>query len=226
MDHALRQVEVLTALGALVSSAELLSDTTGLDEHALQSWTVARTRHRWMDGPGRGGVSWLHGGAGLPAMLVVRALGAAALLAPRACAGTRTAALGAPATTNYALHLRSPYGSDGSEHMATITTTCLLAGRAAASDPRARAALVAFIAAQSCLSSAAAGAAKLVSPVWRDGSAVRDIFRTRTYGHRRVHALLRDHPLVARAVALATVAGAVRFCARHLGRDAGRRERR
>lgn len=74
------------------------------------------------------------------------------------------------------------YGSDGSDQM----TLVLLATFGLCSPPFATSTLLQigiwFVALQSCLSYWAAGVAKLVSPEWRRGTAVYDIFSTKTYG--------------------------------------------
>jgi hypothetical protein len=56
-----------------------------------------------------------------------------------------------------------------------------------------------FIAIQGCLSYFVAGIAKVISPVWRSGEAVRRILGTRTYGSRRSASLVsgRDGVCVA-----------------------------
>lgn len=51
-----------------------------------------------------------------------------------------------------------------------------------------------FIAMQSSLSYATAAIAKIVSPVWRNGAALRQIFNTKTFGSRRIASVLRDVP--------------------------------
>jgi len=56
-----------------------------------------------------------------------------------------------------------------------------------------------FIAIQGCLSYFVAGIAKVISPAWRSGEAVRRILATRTYGSRRSASLVsgRDGVCVA-----------------------------
>jgi hypothetical protein len=54
-----------------------------------------------------------------------------------------------------------------------------------------------FLAGQSCLSYFLAGVAKCLGHSWRDGTAVRDIFRTRSYGQSFLSRLLHRSPILA-----------------------------
>jgi hypothetical protein len=123
----------------------------------------------------------------------------------------RNAATTFLAATNYAVAARSPYGSDGSEAVLSISLTSLALTRLFGDDPKAREACLWFIALQSALSYGIAGVAKAISPVWRDGTGVRDIFRTHVFGHPRVFALLKDRPRLTRALGIATITGETLF---------------
>ncbi|WP_019809781.1 hypothetical protein [Saccharomonospora halophila] len=210
-DRTLRRVEQLTGLGAAVSSLEYLASSRDFDKGELLSWDTARTRYRWMTGrPGKV-LGAVFDKPGIQALFAARVLAAAALMNPRAGSGAKTTSATYLAGTNFAVHARSPYGSDGSETVLTISLTTLTFARLFTNDPRARRACLWFLAAQSCLSYGIAGTAKAVSPVWRDGTAVRDIFRTRMFGHRTAFAVLRERPRLARAVGRATIAGELLF---------------
>ncbi|WP_207631062.1 MULTISPECIES: hypothetical protein [unclassified Actinopolyspora] len=207
LEVTLENVERLTALGTLISSLEYLAASKSFADDDLLSWEVARTRHKALTGRIGDLLTPLMKSPGINVVFAARAAGALTLLVPRSPRATKTAATALLAASNYALHLRTPYGSDGSEHISMITFTSLLASRVARSDPRAQDACVRFVALQSCLSYGVAGFAKLVSPVWRNGTAVRDIFRTHMYGHRRVHSVLKSEPRLARLLAWMTIAG-------------------
>ena len=81
----------------------------------------------------------------------------------------------------------------------------------AAPDPKAREACLWFIALQSAFSYGIAGSAKAISPVWRDGTGVRDIFRTHIFGQKTVFEVLRDRPKLARLLGATTIAGEMLF---------------
>jgi len=87
-------------------------------------------------------------------------------------------------------HLRNPYGLDGADQMYAIIYGALFLGSLAPDNQIVRLASLGFIASQACLSYSTAGFAKLISPVWRNGEAIRGILGTRTYGLVSVAKLL------------------------------------
>lgn len=210
-DRALRQVEALTGLGAAVSSLEYLASSKDFDRGELLSWETARTRYRWMTGRAEKVLGVFFDKPGIQGLFGLRVLAAATLMNPKASATSKNTAATYLAATNFAVHARSPYGSDGSETVLTISLTTLALSKAFSSDPRARQACLWFIAAQSCLSYGIAGVAKAISPVWRDGTAVRDIFRTRMFGHRFAFDFLRERPRLSRALGHVTIVGETLF---------------
>ncbi|SDK49412.1 hypothetical protein SAMN04487820_108246 [Actinopolyspora mzabensis] len=211
LEATLDNVEQLTAFGTLISSLEYLAAGKSFADDDLLSWDVARTRHKALAGRVGDLLTPLMKSPGINVVFAARAAGSVVLLVPRAPAAAKTTATAVLTASNYALHLRTPYGSDGSEHISMITYTSLLASRLARSDERAQQACLHFIALQSCLSYGVAGISKLVSPVWRNGTAVRDIFRTHMYGHSRVYELLKSKPWAARLLAWVTITGETGF---------------
>lgn len=90
-------------------------------------------------------------------------------------------------TTLLAGRLVTYGGDDGSDQMLTIMSVAfavvLPLGLA---DQRIAKAGLYFVGAQACLAYSAAGIAKLISPDWRSGIAIRGVLSTRTYGLERV----------------------------------------
>jgi len=209
--RALRRVEQLTALGAAVSSLEYLASMRNFDRGQMLDWRIARTRYRWMSGRTGKALDLVFDKTGMRVLFGLRVLAAGALLAPGASPRVRTTATAFLAGTNFAVAARSPYGSDGSETVLTVSLSALALNRVFGDDVRAREACLWFIALQSSFSYGIAGAAKAVSPVWRDGTAIRDIFRTRIFGQRQVFALVKDRPRLARALGLVTIVGETAF---------------
>jgi hypothetical protein len=87
-----------------------------------------------------------------------------------------------------------PYGVQGSDSMLVIVALGLLVAEVYAGSPWGNAGIW-YIAAQSCLSYFAAGAAKLITPMWRNGQALQHVFRTQVFGHSRIDRLLSRRPL-------------------------------
>ena len=182
----------IAALGAAVSSLELLWGRAGLRDDGLMSWSSARLRHaglaagvpvRWLDLVF--GYPWFLAVIGiqflLAAFLVVQGFTDGRWLLPFA------------ALLAVAVALRSPYGLDGADQM---TTTLFVASALAALHPTPRIVSLAlwFVALQACLSYGTAGFAKVFSPAWRSSAAVVGILRTRTYGHAGAFQILQARP--------------------------------
>lgn len=199
----LEPIERVTAVGVVVSAAELLRSRVH-DDDGILSWDVARTRHRWMGGRLEPVLRRAFGATGVRALLLGRIVAAAVLVSPVRSPGVRMACDAYLAASGYALTLRSPYGGDGAESVTTLTTTTVAIARGCAAAERPA---IAFLAAQAMLSYAVAGVSKLASPMWMDGTAIRDVLRTRIFGDERLFALVRRSPMLClvagRAVALA-----------------------
>lgn len=87
------------------------------------------------------------------------------------------------------------YGSDGSDQMSMlIIITLILCNMPALASSKLRDIGLWFIALQACLSYAVAGIAKLVSAEWRSGTAIKDVFSTKTYGSKKATLLLQKYP--------------------------------
>lgn len=206
---AFRATESLAALGAAVSAAELLTVRHVLDDGGPLGWPAARTRNRWMTGPAAGLLDRVFGAAGARAIVAGRLVAAGCLLGARRPA-LRAACSGYLAASHHAMSVRTPYGTDGSETMLMVVSAATCLGRLSGGGERAELLALRFVAAQSLLSYSVAGIAKLRSSVWFDGTAVRDVVRTRLFGHRRVFEELRYRPrtalVLSRSVTIAELA--------------------
>lgn len=134
------------------------------------------------------------------ALLVQCALGAlapaAALWAPTPVAAVAACLLAGTAVLTLQ---RSSYGLDGSDQMFALA---MIAGAGALlCGARLGRWFLYFLAAQLVLSYVIAGVAKLVSPVWRDGSCLERILATRAYSSPRTAGVLRTHPRLGLAMA-------------------------
>lgn len=114
------------------------------------------------------------------------------------------------AGTQVVLYPRHLYGTDGSDQVSFLVQSAAGIGRAGGSETTRRAAIE-FIGAQTALSYCAAGVAKLPGADWRSGDALVKIMRTQTYGDEQFHALLRQHPELARMLCHAVLALEVGF---------------
>lgn len=102
-------------------------------------------------------------------------------------------------------------GSDGSDQMITIISVTLAISSVLGADAHLLQAGTYFIGAQACLAYSAAGIAKLISPVWRNGNAIRGVLSTRAYGVPAVTAAVHKSPVLALALCWGVIAFEVTF---------------
>lgn len=204
------RVEQLAAVGAAVSALEHLASPALFRDDGVLGWPTARTRHRWMSGRLRRPLDAVFGERGVRVLLVSRVAAAAVLASGVAARPLRLLCAGHLALTGHALALRTPYGSDGAESMVSVVLTASALSRAAGVDERTATLFLRFVTAQATFSYLVAGVAKAGAPLWFDGTAVRDVLRTRIFGHERLYELVRARPrltrLLSRAVTLAELA--------------------
>lgn len=93
---------------------------------------------------------------------------------------------------NLVLQFRQIYGGEGSDQMNLLLIVSLFIGMNHWTNPQISSYSIFFIAAQSVLSYFSAGAAKIVSPKWRSGSAVFEIFNTGSYGNHSIALVLHN----------------------------------
>ena len=97
-------------------------------------------------------------------------------------------------------HLRNRYGMNGSDQMQVIIFACLVVFYAAPSDSIIQKFSIFFLCFQSLLSYFMSGLAKLVSPVWREGSAIVGIINTESFGNKKFAQFLIERPLLSKSV--------------------------
>jgi hypothetical protein len=112
--------------------------------------------------------------------------------------------------TSFLIHVRSPFGLDGSDQMTTQVYGALFIGLLLGGPGLIKIALW-YIAAQSALAYFTSGTAKLVSPYWRQGDVTWRVFNTRTYGLESIAWLLKDRRQLSRALDWAAIAGEMLF---------------
>jgi hypothetical protein len=206
VDKALKRVEQISSLGLALASLEFLTQPQVFTDTGLLSWQVERSRHKWTAGKAGDLLDYLFKPPGIYVIYQLRLAAALALINPYSSKRVRDTAVAYIAATNYLLHFRIRYGTDGTEHMSLLTYATLTASRIFANDEKAKEACAWFLAGQTNLSYFAAGLSKLVGAPWRNGMAMPGIFRTTVYGDKRVHDLLKSRPRLAKAAGWAVVA--------------------
>lgn len=173
------------SIGMLINSFEYLFNYKLFSSEGLLDWRIINIR--WKNGPLKNFLNFIVTNNLFNTLLVFRILFIIILLSVPLLSTLFWVSAIIIFFTSTIITLVSFYGSDGSDQMTNLIliTICLCMA------PFANENLIfigfLFIAMQSCLSYFVAGSSKLLSESWRDGSAVQDIFRTRTYGSEKVY---------------------------------------
>jgi hypothetical protein len=96
-------------------------------------------------------------------------------------------------------HIRNQYGMDGSDQLQVIIFASLMMYYATA-DPIIQKSSIFFLCFQSLLSYFMSGLAKLVSPVWRDGTAIAGIINTESFGNKVFAKILINRPSLSKLI--------------------------
>ncbi|WJY66994.1 hypothetical protein [Corynebacterium auris] len=183
----------ITAVGTFISAAEEFSRSREMSDTGLFSWPIRRTAFRTLSHPklekplrtlGHPRYRWLVGARALASLGVI--------VAPRR-SKSRLVSLFALSGLLLVKSYRSSYGSDGSDQMSFISAASTAIAETPRLTPQQQDVMSGFVAFQSVLSYFSAGVAKLRSPVWRDGSAIEGIFRTKTYGDEWLYQFVHRH---------------------------------
>ncbi|QKW53635.1 hypothetical protein [Streptomyces buecherae] len=186
--EALRAVEVLAAIGMLITSVEFLARPTLFGPTSLASWDILHLSHRSRLRQGR-----LLAYPSVLVVLAVRSAAAAVLIPWPLPAPAHAATLATVVLTSVLLQLRGPYGGEGSDQMLLLVFTVLALTALHPHTSTMRLSLY-FLAVQSALAYFTSGIYKAASPVWRNGSALAGILGTRCFGHPRLAVLATAYP--------------------------------
>ncbi len=186
---ALQFTMIFLSIGMLITSLEYLVNYKLFTSEGLLDWRIINIR--WKEGPLKRFLRFVIDNNLFNALLIVRVILILTMVSSTMYSNTFWASMIGIAITYAITTLVSFYGSDGSDQMTNIIliTVCLCAAPFTNDDLIFIGFL--FIAAQSCLSYLVAGVSKLFSKAWRNGSAVQDIFRTRTYGSEKIYKFIK-----------------------------------
>lgn len=210
---ALQQVVWVYAVAVGLATVEYLSVIEEFGDRGAFSWKVFRAsgsyraNEHWFNRTqalvfGRTGTSWL-------LWLQVAAVPVLAFAPSRSV--VQWSALVVSTLVLLLLTARQRYGQDGADQMTLIVgIVCVLTFGPLSSDLAMQLGLW-FIALQATLAYLSAGAAKLLSPVWRRGLAVGLVVDTASYGSRAVSVLLRRWPWVGKTATWGTIAFEMAF---------------
>jgi hypothetical protein len=183
LDMTYALVVILASTGVFIASVEVLTLRVEFEGGGLFSWDVLRTVSRVTLSVGTGRPHQLISHPFfVPAVTGARALAALILIFSSNNYALSTACVFAIIAASIVMQWRAPLGLDGSDQMLLIVFVAVAVYKVFPDDIHVAHASLWFIAIQGCLSYFVAGIAKVISPVWRSGEAVRRILGTRTYG--------------------------------------------
>ena len=195
IETAARITAVLVSIGILQGSLQLLVSLKDFRSSGLFDWnsrqiltTSPRATHGWLTG--RSGSAWLR------VVVIVRIVCSVALITPFQSTVLYGSYAGVILLTSLFLAYQIRYGRDGSNQISVIILAGLVFTFLIPPSSEFHAVGLYFIAAQAVLSYFAAGISKISNPQWRNGSALRSIMNTATYGQSPAAVLLERRPWV------------------------------
>ena len=190
--YSIRWIEALASFGVTLSSLEWLTNARHLHDDGVLGWPIAQLRHRALSNGCIGRLlDYLFRYPVILFLIAMRLVSAAILLAGVSAGYPRAVVTAIVAVTSICIALRSPFGLDGSDQMATFIFTNLTLARLLP-VPLVSSMFLWVVALQSCLAYFTAGVAKLVSEQWRSGSAISGISATQIYGSSFAASLVAD----------------------------------
>jgi hypothetical protein len=179
--------------GIVVDALERIVSVRAYREDGLFSWTVLRQRLLVLPAPLRALADRMFSGAGPLMTILAIQIGAVGLVVGSRFGGTGYAVgLTTLVTTQlYVVVRMAGVGAIGADPMTLVVCGAAWLTTVIARGPVAAQAGLWFVAAQGCLGYVVAGVTKLASPSWRSGAAIAAVLSTYTYGHRRLHDLVR-----------------------------------
>lgn len=185
--------KVLLAAWSLLSAAEWLVNLHLFRPDGLLSWKILGLRPSLIgSAPIR---ARLYSESFILSVLLARILAGLVLLLPSPSSADLAASLLILLSCFY-VSRRSRFGGDGSDQMGMVVAfgVAIMSAGFAVNDASLAWCGVFALAGQATLAYFVAGAAKLASPVWRDGGALLSVMQTQSYGDAFAGRFARDRP--------------------------------
>jgi hypothetical protein len=185
--------KILLAAWSLLSSAEWFSNLHLFRPAGLLSWNILRLRPALISSPAIR--PYIHSQTVVISVLLCRIVAAFALLTPYSSPMDFPCSVMILLSCFY-MSRRTWLGGDGSDQMGMVIAVgvVIMSAGMVLNDNNLALCGVLAIAGQATLAYFAAGAAKLASPVWRNGSALMGVMKTQSYGHLSAAYFGEQHP--------------------------------
>jgi hypothetical protein len=190
--------KTLLAVWVFVSTAEWWCNRSMFAIDGVLSWRIVGLRPRLT---ARLVGSGIYSEEVITSVLGSRFLAGLLLLLPLDLSAT-IAALAIVFGSSVYMFRRAIFGGDGADQMGVVSAAgqLFIGTGLVMADHQVAAAGIAFLAGQATLAYFFAGAAKVVSPIWRSGAAINGVMRTQTYGHPWAECVVKENPRLARFV--------------------------
>lgn len=198
--------ERIVSVATTISSLEYLVQHRHMDPGGLNDWDSIKKAREIDNRVLRSVVSRLSGKQVSLGLHAGRLAASAGLLVLPASWSTVRGVLGLYNSASYALLTpRHRFGTDGSDQVGTLVQTFNGLARLSRS-PRSKDTFLWGLALQTGMAYGLSGWVKMAGPLWRDGSALSGIMRTKTYGSQPFFRWTQRSPKLARTVTQAALA--------------------
>jgi hypothetical protein len=207
--EAFALASVFAGIGTALHGVELIVMRHELATSGLLSWTVRRASHPLL--VRSAAASWIDCVLGTRAFFVLVAVQLTASLAMIGWSSDpQLWALACVVTIQVVYNFRNRPALIGADQMQVIVlAACLL--QALFPDAMATYVCAAFVFMQLMLAYLTSGLAKAVSPIWREGTAIRQIARSESLGLRGLHRCIVRYPALAPMLCWTTIVFEVAF---------------
>ncbi|MGM7668649.1 alpha/beta fold hydrolase [Microbacterium sp. A93] len=205
-DQAMVVSERIVSVATTISSLEYLVQHRHMDSGGLNDWDSIKKSREIDNRVLRSVVSRLSGKQVSLSLHAGRLAASAGLLVLPSSWSTVRGVLNLYNSVSYALLTpRHRFGTDGSDQVGTLVQTFNGLARLSAS-PRSKDTFLWGLALQTGMAYGLSGWVKMAGPMWREGSALSGIMRTKTYGSEPFFRWTQRSPRLARAVTQAALA--------------------
>jgi len=196
--------KTLLAAWTLLSAAEWFANLPLFRSDGLLTWNILRLRPRLVIPASIR--HYVHAESAVIAVLVCRIVAGLLLLIPYPNPADLPCSLLILLSCFY-MSRRTWFGGDGSDQMGMVIAAgvAIISAGLVLDDMNVTASGVLAISGQAVLAYFVAGAAKVVSPIWRDGKALPGVMKTRTYGHSFAADFAAERPAFCKFVCWLTI---------------------
>lgn len=197
-------IAFLVSVAVFINTCEFLFVRREFAHDGIFSWRILQTRYTRSDTMLSRSIDKCCSPPATLAILLLRGL-CAVLVIVNSVGALQSILISFMLLATLFMNYRLGFAGDGSDQMTLVVLAGLTVSNLFPHDSPYKNIGIVFIAAQSLLSYFVAGVAKLVSPIWRSGTAIYLFSNHATYGSRFLEKKLRDNPGQQKLICWATI---------------------